>query len=331
MYFHKLFGLVLSALISATPVSNNWTGEPINFPLTRQDSIAWETQYDVDDLGPDATGSSNHDYMFNYIYHIHCSSACTIANPSTGHAYNVSDTEIIYTANTTGMNLHPDFVAAKLNSTQVTEKLTASHTYQTADSVYSWTISLVHVWGTWNIVVNFPAISSGQLVSAGLYELHDFKLDYELVNKRRLIYQLVLDKDVDAEYQRRVLQLLNQNDVDGAYNLVNNYYNTYSVTETEEKETVVNNYNTKENTLNNYYNTENNFTNQVETDFQNQTQQLPDVQQSIDDLQGTNFLQSANWVTQQFNRLTVGNAFGKVLTFSLFAGFILALIGRFKR
>lgn len=338
MYNFKLLGLVLSFMIGITPVSfnNDYDGTEITFPFNRTDSVAYTVSYSIDDLGTTTPINDKHTYVISYSIDFYCSSACTYGGSTSQSikGYNIASNHIHANYNHLKgeMGSYPLLESLVASGIPASGSVTHTGTYADENSVSSFSIPVLLMENnTVSFIINFPALTEGMLIDDMLFTLDDFKLDYELVNKRRLIYQLVLDKDVDAEYQRRVLQLLNQNDVDGAYNLVNNYYNTYSVTDTQEKETTINNYNTKENTLNNYYNTENNFTNQVETDFNNQTQQLPDVQESIEDLQGTQFLQSANWVTRQFNQLTVGNALGKILTFSLFAGFILALIGRFKR
>lgn len=70
---------------------------------------------------------------------------------------------------------------------------------------------------------------------------------------------------------------------------------------------------------------ESQYFNSVDSQFNNS---LDNVTPSSDLISNSNFLNSANWVKIQFDRLTNQNAFGSLLGFSLLLGLALAIIGR---
>lgn len=57
---------------------------------------------------------------------------------------------------------------------------------------------------------------------------------------------------------------------------------------------------------------------------------LQDINTSPDLLSSSKFIQSANWVTNQFNRLVTGTPFELVITFALVLGIALVFIGKVK-
>lgn len=325
MLARQFLTLALSALIGFTPINFGWDGTEIEFPFTRTNEIRWRISWDIDDLGAIAIGSSMHDYVINYQADIYCSSACSVVQ-APNYGYNLTDTHIVWYWYARVNNQTPDQLLQSLTGFNATGMQRGQSTYRSADDYANTTLGLEYPNnGMVNLVISIPALTEGTVVAGIHYVLDDFKLDYELVNKKRLIYQLVLDKDMDSEYQQRVLNLLRQNDIDAAYNLVENYYYDNAVSQTVNNENIVNNYYTTQTDLNTIYNQEHQFTVGIENQFENQIQLLDPTNSVIDNV---SWQQSAVWVTDKFNRFTNGNAFGSLLGFSLLIGFAMAIIGR---
>lgn len=83
--------------------------------------------------------------------------------------------------------------------------------------------------------------------------------------------------------------------------------------------------NSVDQSLNDASDLESQYFNSVDSQFNNS---LNNVTPSSDLISNSNFLNSANWVKIQFDRLTNQNAFGSLLGFSLLLGLALAIIGR---
>lgn len=321
MYYTKFLGLVVSALLSITPV---YTPTDIEFPFDRVDKVFIRIAYRVDDLGQVSIGGLYHDYNIDYNIQISCSSACTLTNPTGGTVLKSNDNYFEYHVFSRVSNKSPDQMIALLRNADDIVQKAQVNTYNAPNSIGTIQIPLNLDYGSLTINVYFPAMTDQMVlldIDARLDELSDW---YFLKN-------FLMDKDIPSSAIQDVQTYINNGDYSSAVQYVENYYINNSVTTNENNEQVVNNYSSKETNLNTYFNTENNFTTGIENNFQQQQQLLPDTNQSIQDLQSSSFLQSANWVTQQFNRMTVNNPLGKLLIFSLFTGFILALIGRFKR
>lgn len=75
--------------------------------------------------------------------------------------------------------------------------------------------------------------------------------------------------------------------------------------------------------INDYVGVENQF-----NDNMNDALQDLDLDSNIPTAMGTKFLQSADWVRVQFNRMTDNNPFGSVLGFSLVVGISLLILGK---
>lgn len=319
MFGFKLFGLALSALLSVTPVNRY---SELSYPLTRQDQIFYRMSYRIDDLGTTTANGNTHNYDIHYDVDIYCSSACSLSRSNRSE---FSESHVTYSFTQRVMNVTSETMVNKLTGLTTANYYNATNTYTNEFDVSQNTFTITyHDNKTQNITVFIMAEPPGASLKNIEYLIDEFSNLYFMRN-------FLLDKDVPSTDIQTVQNYIDNGDYNSAYQYITNYYYTNSVTNNENNEDVVNNYSTKETSLNTYYNTENNFTNQVETDFQQQEQQLPDLNDSIQELQVPKFLQSANWVTAQFNRMTSGNALGSLITFSLLTGFILALIGRFKR
>lgn len=75
--------------------------------------------------------------------------------------------------------------------------------------------------------------------------------------------------------------------------------------------------------INDYVGLENDFNNNM-----NNAMEDIDLNSNLPTAMGTKFLQSANWVRVQFNRMTENNPFGSVLSFSLVVGIALLILGK---
>lgn len=323
MFGSKLFGLVLSAFMFVTPVNKDLDVD-MTFPRVIAVAVSWQISYTIDDLGPLTPSNSAHDYIINYHVNFYCNHACTLNNtPSNLPGEFDTHQERIFTVRTS--NKTPETMISYMNgiATGGSSGL-RQHEFQSAGELFGIEVNLHFAHGDTTTKVYFSPAGEIDVLREIDYKVDEFSNLYFLQN-------FLMNKDVPSTDIQTVTNYLNNGDYSSAVNYIYNYYTTNSVSTNEDNETVVNNYSNKETSLNTYYNTENNFTNQIETDFQNQEQQLPDLNNSIQDLQTTSFLSSANWVTQQFNRMTSGNIFGSFLIFSLLTGFITALIGRFKR
>lgn len=318
MYHFKFLGLILSSFLAISPV---YSPPNIEFPFTRQDRVFARVSYRVDDLGEVSIGGLYHNYNIDYTVQIYCSSACQIGNQMTTESYATNHEYHIFSRVS---NKSPGDMISVLRNADDIVQAASNNTYQSIGTLGIVQLPVTLDYGSITINIYFPALTEKTIlndIDARLDELSDW---YFLKN-------FLMDKDIPSSAITDVKNYIDNGDYSSAVQYVENYYINNSVTTNENNETVVNQYTSKETLLNQYFNTENSFSNQIETDFQTQQQALPDVNQSIQDIQDSSFLQSANWVTQQFNRMTVGNIFGKILVFSLFTGFILALIGRFKR
>lgn len=323
MFGTKLLGLVLSSVMFFTPINKDLDVD-YSFPRYIGVSVTWQISYTIDDLGPLTPSNSAHDYIINYHVNFYCNHACTLNGiPSNDPGDYALTQERIFTVRTS--NKTPEAMISYMSgiATGGSSGL-RQHEFQSASELFGIEVSLHFAHGDTTTTVYFCPIADIDVLRDIDYKVDEFSNLYFLQN-------FLMNKDVPSTDIQTVTNYLNNGDYSSAVNYIYNYYTTNSVSTNVNNETVVNNYSTKETSLNTYYNTENNFTNQVETDFQNQEQQLPDLNDSIQDMQSTSFLSSANWVTQQFNRMTQNTVFGSFLIFSLFTGFIMALIGRFKR
>lgn len=330
MLARQFLTLTLSALIGFSPVNfGYWTGDEIEFPYTRTNTASWKLSYYVDDLGPITNNASTRSYQITMHYDVYCSSSCTYQNTMTGtnaYGYNVDNNHIVFELVSLEHDQPPSWIYNQLYSgTNKQGVKSETITYANPDSYVVMNLTVNHYKGSWGIEICFPALTEGMVLNQIEYQIHDFQGDYRLVNEEQMIYKLVLDKDVNSLFKQQVLRYLAQGDTTTAYNMVTNYYITNEVTQTENKETTVNNYDTHETNLQTVSNQEHQFTVGIENQFENQIQLIDPTNSVIDNV---SWQQSAVWVTDKFNRFTNGNAFGSLLGFSLLIGFAMAIIGR---
>lgn len=80
-------------------------------------------------------------------------------------------------------------------------------------------------------------------------------------------------------------------------------------------------------TIDNLSDTTESIENQFNTDFNDNLDNI-DIDSSSNIISQNNLVNSANWVKNRFNELTINNPFGDILSFSLIFGLALLLIGR---
>lgn len=314
MFGTKLLGVILSTLLTIHPV---YSPPNIEFPFTRQDRVFARVSYRVDDLGEVSIGGLYHNYNIDYTVQIYCSSACQIGNQMTTESYATNHEYHIFSRVS---NKSPSDMISVLRNADDIVQSASNNTYLNIGTVGIVQLPVKLDYGTITINIYFPALTEKTIlndIDARLDELSDW---YFLKN-------FLMDKDIPSSAINDVKTYIDNGDYSSAVSYVENYYVNNSVTTNENNETVVNNYTSKETNLNTLYQTENNFSTQVETDFNNR---MDDIDLSPTLPQLNPFIQSANWVTTQFNRMTNNNAFGQVLVFSLVVGLLMALIGRFS-
>lgn len=321
MFGTKLLGLALAAMIGTTPVSFI---SPEN-PLTRVDTAYYRTSYTVDDLGAmAAAGTDDHAYIIHYTTDIYCSSACRITTSNISAApINVTDTHLQYSYNIRISRRKPQAMYDLMNdftqlNTNTYGMVTETNTYNSEDAVavmllqtkYAGANGVAQMW----IYVEFLAEDVLTSIAHDVNELNDWYF----------VYNFLTDHEVPSSDTQFVTNMVNNNDYNQAVEYIQNYYVTNSYNDTVYNETVINQYEGKETDLQTVTNTEHQFTTGIETQFETQIQQIG-TNSLIDT---SNFQQAAVWVTDKFNRFTVGNAFGSLLGFSLLLGFAMAIIGR---
>lgn len=325
MFGVKFLGLAISALLTVTPVSFISSTNP----LTRTDSAYWRTSYTIDDLGPAAAlGTDNHLYTIKYTVDIYCSSACRIVRANYDAApVSITDTHVQYSYNIRISARKPQAMYDLMNdftqlNTNTYGMVVENNTYTSDDEIkvlelhtkYAGANGVNEMW----VYVEFSATDPLTSIAHDVNELNDWYF----------VYNFLTDHEVPSTDTQFVTNMISNDNYNQAVEYIQNYYITNSYNDTVYNETVINQYEGKESDLLTLNNTEHQFTIGIESQFQNQIQNI-----STDNnvTTNTNFQQAAVWVTDKFNRFTVGNAFGAILGFSLLLGFAMAIMGRILR
>lgn len=319
MFSRQLFAIAISTLISINPVYPwDWEGEKIDFPFFRTDTVVWRLSFDIDDLGPVSNGASNHNYGVTYNYFIECSGPCRIEIPVADNLAQVNENYYTFSIYTQYYNHTPTQMLQKIEAGNKGRTISDGYTYQNAEDVHEIDVTLENFDGSWVLHTYFSPISEGNLLGAIYYYVRNFD--------RNWLIQQMLNRNNPSSVTETLQQYIEDGDYTGATNYIYNYYYQNTVDDIENKEATVSENTTKKDELETVFQTENNFTSGIENDFNSQMQNINTNNSVIND---SNFLSSANWVKQQFDRMTNNNALGAVLSFSLIVGLALALLGRF--
>lgn len=342
MFGFKLLGLVLSSLIAVTPISN-LTGDTILFPQTRDVSIEWHVNVEVYDLGytTQVTAGSyiheetaKHNYLIMMNVLMRCNQACYFA--PTSHGYTLEDGTLVATRYTIPKNKTAAELTTLLSGFNQNGNVSGSYTFTDEDDYTSLTVSTTLPNNvTFNETLYFPAVTQGTELktlddhfyvwSTMWEEWKDLDLQHKANELQYYMYQMRHNgTPMTSQVQSVVDQLIEQQQYDAAYTVINNYYYDQTETTNQETESIIDNYDDKNSSLDTLTTQEQDFADQIESDF---TQQIGNIStQNI--TESSDFQRSAFWVTDKFNRMTNNNAFGSLLGFSLLIGFAMAIIGR---